>query len=202
MKPRITIAQLAVAVAFCGVAFSALHSPSQLWANALYTTVFVALVLAAINVLFSRGRSRAFWAGFLIAGGTYFVTYAVPTLRESICPRLLTEPLLDMLYANVAPPLTVPVQLTGELSVDTGTEMAMMSMMSRKPGSPVPALVPMSRWAMWTEPERFEGVGYTIGVIRLVSPEPFRQIGHALLILLFAFVGGVYARHRFARVTP
>jgi hypothetical protein len=196
MKPRVTIAQLVIAVAFCGVAFAALRSPSYLWANALYTFVAVSLVLATINVLFSRGRSRAFWAGFLIAGGTYFVTYAVPGLRESICPRLLTEPLLDMLYANVAPSQPAPVQwMGGTLNGNTG--MAMMTMMGGMYGTPVPAPAPTSRWAAWTEPERDEGVGHQIGSIRLVSSEPFRQIGHSLVILLFASLGGVYARHRF-----
>jgi hypothetical protein len=199
MRPRVTIGQLVVAVAFCGVAFAALHSQSHLWANALYTSVAVSLVLATINVLFSRGRSRAFWTGFLIAGGSYFITYAMPGLRESICPRLLTEPLLDMLYANVAPSQPAPVQVvTGALNGNTGTGMAMMGGMY---GSPAPVPVPTNRWAAWTEPERDEGVGYPIGSIRLVSSEPFRQIGHSLIILLFAAVGGVYGRHRFARLT-
>jgi hypothetical protein len=200
MRPRVTIGQLVVAVAFCGVAFAALYSPSHLWANALYTTVAIALVVATINVLFSRGSSRAFWAGFLIAGGSYFVTYAVPGLRESICPRLLTEPLLDMLYANVAPAQAAPVQVMTDMLIgNTGTGMAMMGGWS---STPVPAPAPTSRWAAWTETERSDGVGYQIGSIRLVSSEPFRQIGHSLMILLFAALGGIYARHRFARLTP
>jgi hypothetical protein len=213
MKPRFSLAAIAAAIGSCGVAFAALRSPSHLWANATYTGVCIALVLAAINVAFSRGRSRAFWAGFLMAGGAYFTAYSVPALRESIGPRLLTEPLLDLLYAQVSPPQPAPTTLTGTL-IGVGSGMAgsgyatMMGSMQQanarwRTGSitagPSPAAAPPSRWAAWTTPDRNSGVGYQIGSISLVSPEPFRQVGHSLMILLFAAFGGIYARSRYDR---
>src|SRR5260370_36124608 len=102
--PRFSLAALLAVVAFCGVAFAALHSPSYLWANAMFTVALGALVIAAINVLYSQGRVRAFWARLLIAGGTYFAVCSLPGLRETVCPRLFTEPVFDFMYALVAPP--------------------------------------------------------------------------------------------------
>jgi hypothetical protein len=53
---------------------------------------------------------------------------------------------------------------------------------------------PSDRWTAWTEPDRSSGVGQ----VALVSPEPFRRIGHSLLTLLIGILGGVFARLRYA----
>jgi hypothetical protein len=208
MKPRFSLAAIAAAIGFCGVAFASLRSPSYLWANALYTIVCIALVLAAINVAFSRGRPRAFWAGFLIAGGPYFTAYSVPSLRESVCPRLLIEPLLDLLYAQLGPPQAAVTAATPAGGMPGGSSSMMMGMMGRSAGAvgpmpgmgaPVPPPAPPSPWAVWTTPDRSSGVGYQVGSIALAIPEPFHQVGHSLMILLFAACGGYYARSRLDR---
>jgi hypothetical protein len=196
MGRRFTIAQLIAFVAVCGVAFGALRSPSYLWANALYTTAFAALLIAMINVVIGRGSSRAYWVGFLIAGGIYFVAYSVPALREPVCPHLLTEPILDLIYPYVSPSQPPPAARTtialawnsgqGGTGGSSGTTIL------------APPVAGKAGWDAWTEPDRATGVGYTIGSISLVSPESFRQVGHSLAILLFALFGGIYARHRFA----
>ena len=54
-----------------------------------------------------------------------------------------------------------------------------------------------SRWTAWTTPDRQSGVGSPIGTVILVSPEPFRQIGHSLFTLLIAALAGMYAKHVF-----
>ena len=47
-----------------------------------------------------------------------------------------------------------------------------------------------NRWKAWTEPDLNTGVI----PLALGSPETFRRIGHSVLTLLIAFVGGVLAR--------
>jgi len=203
MGRRFTIAQLFAVIAVCGVAFAALRSPSYLWANALYTTAFAALVIAAINVVYGRGGSRAYWAGFLIAGAVYFIAYSVPSLREPVCPRLFTEPILDLIYPYVSAPqppptatsVTTVAQTWGSVPVSKSRTVTLV-------GGTTPVIpVTKSGWAAWTEPDRTSGVGYMIGTVSLVSSEPFRQVGHSLFILLSAILGGIYARHRFAQTT-
>jgi hypothetical protein len=75
MRPRISIARLLGLIVAFGVALAALRSPSNLWANALVTLTLAALVVAVINVVYSRARVRAFWVGFLIAGAAYFLLH-------------------------------------------------------------------------------------------------------------------------------
>jgi len=64
-----------------------------------------------------------------------------------------------------------------------------------------PAPAPESRWSIWNEPDRVVGVGYQIGTITLVSSDAFRQIGHSLVTILLAALGGLYARSRYASWT-
>ena len=59
------------------------------------------------------------------------------------------------------------------------------------------ARAPESRWSAWTKSDRDIGVGYQIGSVSLVSSNAFRQIGHSLVTLLAAVLGGVYARSRY-----
>lgn len=199
--PRFSIARVLLAVVFCGVTFAALRSPSPLWANLLYSAVCVSIVLAAIQVVYCRGPARAFWTGFLIAGGSYFVVYSVPFLRESMCPRLVSEPLVDLLYDRVARAPSSPVPVTPA----PGVQSRMTSFVRNSQGltgtwavlaagnTPEPTV---TRWTLWTEPDYTTGVGYPIGQILLASSEAFRQVGHSILILGFAVCGGFFARHR------
>jgi hypothetical protein len=190
MRPRFSIGLLLAVIALCGVAVAALRSPSYLWANALYTAAAASVVVASIQTAFARGGRRAFWAGFLMAAGPYLVTYSVPSLRESVCPKLLTEPLLDMLYPLVAPTATPPGAIAQLPPGMEGYEMSASGpMIGMMLGTP-----PASRWAAWTEADRSTGVGYQIGGIALASPEPFRQVGHSLMILLCGAAAGTYAR--------
>jgi hypothetical protein len=205
--PRFSIAALLAFIVACGVAFAALRSPSQLWANVVSTAALTSLVIASIDVALARGRWRAFWAGFLIAGGSYFAVYAVPALRESLGPRLATEAALDFLYAAVGPPqpssgpFTVTFTVTGGPSGASGGYGGMMMGGGvgggyGPPGSSSPPpSPPVTRWVAWTTPDRTTGVGYQVGSVSLVSPESFRQVGHSLLTLLFAALAGLYARH-------
>ena len=218
MRRRYTIAQLIAVVAICGVAFAALRTPSYLWSSALYTTACAAVVIAAINVVFSRGPSRAYWAGFLIAGGVYFISYSVPALQELVCPRLVTTPILDLIYPYVSPeppgspvltgsstPFLMTAQPSGGGPVLYQPTAAPSTFPSPPPvygGLTLPAPDTRSRWTAWTEPDRAIGVGYTFGSLSLVNTQPFRQIGHSIAILLSGIFGGIYARHRFAVNRP
>ena len=104
MTYRLSIAGLFVATAYFGIGFAALRYPTQLWVCTTFTAAVAALVIAGINLAVLRGRPRAFWGGFLIAGAAYLVPYCIPPLRESVSTRLLTEPVLDLIYPIMAPP--------------------------------------------------------------------------------------------------
>lgn len=191
MRPRISIARLLALVVFFAVGLAALRSPSNLGANALVTLTLAALVVAVINVMYSRGRVRAFWAGFLIAGGTYFLISTVPFLRDAIGERLVTVPLLDILYPYLVQP--EPKQTPPVAWTYAGAHRVVLVSRGGFGGPPQPE---PGRWAVWTEPDRDSGVGAAVGGVFLASPWPYRLIGHSLLTLVVATMGGLYARRR------
>lgn len=206
MRPRFSIARLIVVIVACGVVFAALRSPSNLWANALYSAAFGALLVGLIRFALTRGRVRAFWAGFLIVGWAYFAVYAVPMLRDSVGPRLLTEPLMDLIYPLISPKSTPPAPTWGATGSTAagyaggGSSMSGMMLMMGSGGAPHAPAAQVTPWLAWTEPDRTSGVGYRIGNVALVSSETFRQIGHAALTLLLAALGGLYARATYDRI--
>jgi hypothetical protein len=167
-KPRYSIASGLAIIGILGVALAAFRDPSYLWANVTFSAALAALVLAIINAVYSRGARRAYWLGFALCGWAYFAITSVPGLRQSLCPRLVTEVIFDLLYLNVAPQ------------------------------APVAPPAPEIGWSAWSQPDRTNGVGYPIGTVSLVSSEAFRQIGHSMAALLVAVLGGIYARGRYA----
>ena len=219
-RPRFSIASLLAVIGILGVALAALRNPSYLWANVTFSLAFAVLVLAIVNAVYGRGARRAYWLGFTVCGGTYFAVCSMPGLRDSVCPRLATEVIFDLLYPIIAPPSPPPPVTTTWAMMPNSGQMMMTSQMRPKAraqaggmggtgggggrwmiggavtASPAPP-VPESRWSAWSEPDRSVGVGYQIGTVSLVSSDAFRQIGHSLVTLLAAVLGAVYARSRY-----
>jgi hypothetical protein len=198
MLPRFTIAKLLAVVGLCGLAVASLRSPSYLWANAIYTAAAASVVAAAIQCVYGRGGRRAFWAGFLLAAGPYLMAYSVPSFGGAACFKLLTEPMLDMLYSLIASPRmtagTTTVAASGS-SMPGDEGLAFLTYPSTSKRSPAPPAPPLpSKWASWTEPDESQSIGHRLGKITLTSPDAFRQIGHSLMILLCGALGGAYAR--------
>lgn len=106
--PRFSIASLLVVIGILGVALAALRNPSYLWANVTFSVAFVMLVVAIINAVYGCAARRAYWFGFALFGGAYFAVCSIPGLRDSICPRLASEVLFDLLYPAFAPPMPTP----------------------------------------------------------------------------------------------
>jgi hypothetical protein len=195
--PRFSIANVLAVIAIIAVALAALRSPSYLWANATFSFVLGALVVAVVNVVYGRNAGRAYWLGFSLCGGVYFAVCTVPGLRDSVCPRLVTEVVLDFLYPVLAPEPT-PSAPTWNLVVSSpySFQNVQFSGGTTSLVSPSPPTTP---WAAWTEPDRTVGVGYRIGTVSLRSSEAYRQIGHSIFTLLAAVVGGTFTRHRFRK---
>jgi hypothetical protein len=212
--PRFSIASLLVIIGILGVALAALRNPSYLWANVLFTVAFGSLILAVVNAIYGSGAGRAYWLGFTICGGAYFAACSIPGLRDSVSPRLVSELLFDVLYPSFRLPEPTPSPAPARGMMAMMGQMQMTGMMNqmqgglgpnggngvrkrRGPGTAVTPVSAASRWSTWNEPGRAIGVNYQIGNVILISPEAFRQIGHSLVTLLLAVLGGVYARSRY-----
>ncbi len=207
--PRFSISSILALIAIVAVALAALRSPSYLWANVTFSLALGAFVVGLVNVIYGRNAGRAYWVGFSLCGGVYLAISSVPGLRDSVCPRLATEVVLDFLYPHLSPPttpapgwttvspyLSPPVTpasgwtTVSPYSSTTVTLPAFTFVQQLQPPTKPPSVA-------WTEPDRTIGVGYQIGTVSLGSSEAFRQIGHSIFTLLMAVLGGTFARYRY-----
>jgi hypothetical protein len=214
--PRFSIGSILAVIAILAVALAALRTPSYFWANVTSSLALAAIVVAIINVVYGRGAGRAFWLGFALCGGIYFGICSIPGLRESICPRLVTEVALDLLYPHLSPPggtpavtwttaFVMPSVPGGYVAPGQTTIFPdwtyTWNVANPAPNPPNGAITmpapPTSQWAAWTAPDRSVGVGYPIGTVLLSSSEAYRRIGHSMFALVAGVLGGTYARHRY-----
>jgi hypothetical protein len=100
---RFSIGSLLAVIGIFGVALAALRNPSYLWANAAFTTALLAVTAAVVNTVYGRGGKRAYWLGFALFGGTYLSICSIPALCDLVCPRLVTEAILSVIYPFMAP---------------------------------------------------------------------------------------------------
>jgi hypothetical protein len=202
MLPRFSIARLLAVIALCGVGFAALRSPSQMWASALFAVSLGSLPVALLNAIYSRERRRAFWTGFLVIGGSYFVATQGPWFKDEFGPRMVTTAVLDILYVQVAPAPTPPASpastLLAQAAALNQTNANAVYRQAEVLAISLAGPTPKTAWAAWSEPDRTSGVGLQVGNLALASPETFRRVGHAFLTLLLAALGGLYARGRYA----
>jgi hypothetical protein len=196
MKVRFSIGLLLAFIALCGLGLAALRSPSHLWASTLFAVALGSLPVAVLNAIYARERRRAFWTGFLVIGGSYFVATQGPWFRDEFGPRLVTTAVLDLGYVQVAPAPAAPNAAVGTLlaQVSPNGNNAYNELVQQLLALSGPQ--PRSQWSAWTEPDRTGGVGLQVGGLTVASPETFRRIGHSLLTLVLAALGGLYAGRR------
>jgi hypothetical protein len=173
---RYSIAGLLGLVLFVAVAFAALRQADALWDSALFSLTLGLLLASVLLTIHRTGRKRAFWLGFALLGWTYLIATLIPPVES----RLLTT--------------------TGLAHLD--------SMIPRRD----PAVRRLSRYR---DPVvyAFSADGQTLatngpGTVRLwdystgrllagPSSDVFMRIGHSLLALALAFVGGQLSRGLF-----
>jgi hypothetical protein len=100
-----------VVVALAAVGFTALRSPSDLWAVVLFSATLAVLSASTLMAVLRRGADLARWVGFALFGWIYLVFSLVLTV-EARDPRLMrsgTPPLVTELLAGYfSQPTTTP----------------------------------------------------------------------------------------------
>jgi hypothetical protein len=100
---RISIAGLLLAILAAGIGLAAVCRPSSLAANAIYSLLLLALGIALLGMRYRRGPAQAFWTGFLAFGSLYAVLSLGPGFHDHLGHRLITTPILDVLYPHIPP---------------------------------------------------------------------------------------------------
>src|SRR5690348_13036383 len=169
MRLGFSIASLLAAIIFCGVGLAALRSATGWWASGVFTATLLGLALAAVYAVHRRGTRRAFWSAFVAFGSGYMLLAFCPGCETSIRPRLLTTRLLDALSPIVHP----------------GGERAIRLWDVTDPEPHYVAYTPQG------------GSATVTGTPTLVRRH-FQDIGHSLIALLLAMIGGTASRYFYA----
>ena len=191
-RPRITIAALLGIVAFVAVAFAALREPTDGWDSVVFGVTLTTLLTSVLLAVHRTADRRAYWLGLAFFGWAYLVMSLVPTIEARLpTTRFLArlDPLLgvrpwintvsrfiDHQNPSWSRPDARNVSFTPLGDVSKGV----VFLGDASTGSPIAAR------------------GGTAG--------GFVRIGHSLLALIIALVGGsisqrLYVSGRWGRVT-
>jgi hypothetical protein len=176
---RVSIAGLMAFVLFAALAFASLHEATDQWARGMFTLAVAACGVALLGTLFRRGAARAPWAGFLIFGAGYLTLTTGPWLGDLIGPRLLTTDLFDDLYRRLA----YAPRATGEFVLAQDSNSGTFH------GGTVTRIDPITPRTSYEVTTGSGPAWYYDAHLRRISLDEYRQLGHSVLSLLFAFVG-------------
>jgi hypothetical protein len=172
---RVTLAGLMGVVIVLGVGLAALKNASEEWAGAVRLMTLGMLATSILGAGYSRGARRAWWLGFALVGWGYEALASAPWSSPQTLP---SHTLLDVLYATLSPRQVVTVESIAA---------ADMSDKGR-------VLAPRPTESADTETaHRYPGASEVVVVIGTLEPLSFRAIGHHLLALAAAVLGGFIA---------
>jgi hypothetical protein len=186
---RFSIASLLGLVLFVAIAVAALRAGSEVWDQSLFSATLAVLVLSVLLALNGNRKKRAYWLGFALFGGAYLLASLVPPVAQ----RLLTTQGLTFLDSKVparGEPLTLTLKVRRNSMTQNGTSTALtlltedVSQGSKYWGSSV------KLWDAATG-KLLSGAGGT--------SENFIRIGHTLIVLVLAFLGGHASRYLYTR---
>jgi hypothetical protein len=166
---RFSIASLLGLVLFLAVSLAALREATDVWDSAIVTGT-LGLLLASVPLAVHRTeRRRAFWLGFALFGWVALVASLVPPVES----RLLTTKLLAYLDSKMPGRNTVEI-----LMPDPFDAMEML------PTNPVgqKLVVPSLELAIAIQP--------FVPAPSMGTSQNFIRIGHLLIALLLAWLGG------------
>jgi hypothetical protein len=218
-KLRFNIASLLLVVLVAGVGFAALRESNEIWASGVFTITLGVLLISIVLATHRREKRRAFWLGFAVFGAGYLALSLIPSIES----RLLTRKALDYLDSKVSRSIPVGVGMAyfeydddgktdlyvannpqrNALSLNNanGTIQDLTAIAGLSSAGNQGAVNDGSVYRVVTAVEksylkRLAGrwLGRSGG-----TTENFIRIGHSLLALIIAFLGGQLSRKWFDR---
>jgi hypothetical protein len=175
---RFNISSLLAVVLFLAVAFAALREATDLWDSGVFSVTAGLLIASVLLAAHRTGRRRAFWLGLALVGGAYLAASLIPPVES----RLLTTKGLAYLDSKI-PGRTVAFTVTFTSPSQAGTQNVAFSSSGRSL-----TLTSSGAVRIWNAATGvlMSGPGGT--------SENFLRIGHSLLALVLAYVGGRLSR--------
>jgi hypothetical protein len=186
---RFTIGRLLVLVVGLAVAFAALREATETWDGGVFTATLGLLTASVLLAVHRTGRKRAFWLGFALFGWLYLTASLVPPVES----RLVATKGLAYLDSKVPRGTSLGVALA-DLDIDGRVDLLLAN-------ASAPGAVYRNRGnGTFQDVTSGAGVSLFLGTrLSLLSgsggtTESFVRIGHSILALVVAVLGGVLSR--------
>jgi hypothetical protein len=176
MRLRTSIRGIMAIVLLFAVGVAALREADDVWASLSFSLTLLVLGVVALGAAFRRGRSRAFYAGTAAFGWAYMALCFGPWAADAIRPHLATTELLDY-----AAPL---------LAEGSHTDRVLQAASATQPSN----AMNLGDFVAYVTSANGKQIVFSTFVATSAT-EPFLRVGHSLLALLIALVGGLVARH-------
>jgi hypothetical protein len=203
---RFHIGTLLILALILGVGFAALRESDETWDSSIFSLTLGMLLISILLAIHRTENRRAFWLGFALFGSAYLGFLLVPSIES----RLMTTKALDFLDSKL--PRSIPAGFA-YFDYDNDGSMDLYVVNKSQPNTlylnkgngtfedvtAVAGLNPAGKQVM--------GKGWVSNI--LVGPslagssgttENFVRIGHSLLALIAAFVGGHLSRRLFDKI--
>jgi hypothetical protein len=188
---RFHIGTLLLTVLLVGVGFAALRESNETWDGSIFSITLGVLLISIMLAIHRTEKRRAFWLGFALFGLAYLGFSLVPSIE----PRLITKKALVFLDSKI--PRSVPIGFTyfeyGENSMDLSVvNDSQSSALHFNKGNVTlydVTAVSGSNPNIVVGPALVGSIGTT---------EHFVRIGHSLLALIAALLGGQLSRRLYA----
>jgi hypothetical protein len=185
-RPRFTIAGLLGSIVFLAVGLAALREATDVWDHGVFGVTLAALLASVLLTIHRAGARRAYWLGFALFGGTYLVLSLVPPIER----RLPTTKGLAYLDSQVS---GRPFDWAF-MAPTTGTNGSL--------GQPVQAIAFTHRVTSRGAVRIWNAATGRLLAGSSGSSEDFARIGHSLLALGLAVLGGHLSRTLHASARP
>jgi hypothetical protein len=192
---RFHISTLVILVLLLGVGFAALRESNETWDGSIFSITLGIFLISILLAIHRSGSRRAFWLGFALFGSAYLGFSLVPSIES----RLITTRALAYLDSKV--PRSIPAEL-GYFEYGNNS-MDLFVVNNSKPNA-----LYVNKGNGWIKDVTAVAGSNSAGEQAwfpniLAGPigttENFIRIGHSLLALIAAFVGGQLSRYFFAK---
>jgi hypothetical protein len=198
---RFHIGTLVILVLLLGVSFAALRESNEIWDSSIFSSTLCMLLISILLAVHRTEKRRAFWLGFALFGSAYLGVSLLPTIES----RLITTKALGFLDSKVS--RSSPDGLTYfdydndglmDLVVANNSQPTVLSLnkgngtwqdvVEAGPSNP-PDNQARSPWQRLLGTSLKGSSGTT---------EHFVRIGHSLLAIIVASIGGYIYRRLYA----
>jgi filamentous hemagglutinin family protein len=203
---RFHLGTLVILVLVLGIGFAALRESNETWDNITFSITLGVLLTSILLAIHRTEKRWAFWLGFALFGWAYLGLSLVPSIES----RLITTKALAFIDSKV--PRSIPAGFA-YADFDNDGKMDLYVVNNSQPN----VLYPNKGSVVFEDVTASSGLNLSGNQVTgsgnlylnnsaglwlrgsVGTTEYFMRIGHSLLALIAAFLGGQLSRHFFAK---